>query len=160
MAKYTQQQIAEIIIQALEEAKDTAKKNERASAEISRANDQLILKLRNTVLSVDDSLAKETVRKFEIASENAQKQLKKGRETINYISYSIGFALLGLISLFFAFYFGIQSKGKVKDDYYLELKSENKLKSPQEQQFLNNFFEWAKKNPNEKNAFLEKIEQK
>lgn len=157
MAKYTQQQIAEIIIQSLEEAKETAKKNEKASKEISLVNDELISKLKNTVLSVDNSLAKETIELYKKVSENAQKELKKGREALNYIFYSLGFCFLGLICLFFAFYIGFQTKSNIQEDYYMELKTQNKIKSSQEKEFIENFVRWSKQNPKESQNIINKI---
>jgi len=104
MAKYTDKQIAEIFIQSLEEAKDTAKKNEKLSKEIRTSLDSFISKIENTKLSVDDTQAKQTIGSFE-------RLLRDNQKGVNLTRYAYGLIFAAVLVLGISFYFTyLQSK--------------------------------------------------
>lgn len=159
MAKYTDKQIAELFIQSLEEAKETAKKNEELSFEIKQNlnnfNQDFFIKLNKVNLKLDDSQARETIRNFNKISKNNQKGVD-----LTYFSYSL--LLISIIVLgisFYIFYLNIKSKEEIREEYKQELIEKGQYNNQKNAEFLKKFRHWINKNPNDSKDLFNSIEK-
>lgn len=159
MAKYTDKQIAELFIQSLEEAKETAKKNEELSFEIKQNlnnfNQDFFIKLNKVNLKLDDSQARETIRNFNKISKNNQKGVN-----LTYFSYSL--LLISIIVLgisFYIFYLNIKSKEEIREEYKQELIEKGQYNNQKNAEFLKKFRHWINKNPNDSKDLFNSIEK-
>jgi len=154
MAKYTDKQIAEIFIQSLEEAKDTAKKNEKLTKEIETSLDSFLYKLENTKLSIDDTQAKQTIAFFQKVSEDNQKGIKLTR-----YAYGLIFAAVLVLGISFYFtYLQIKTKSEIREEYRQELLKKELLIGEQDAAFYKRFWQWVEKNPQDWQTFRNKVE--
>jgi len=159
MAKYTEKQIAELFIQSLEEAKETAKKNEELSLEIKQNlnnfSQDFFIKLNKVNLKLDDSQARETIRNFNKISKNNQKGVD-----LTYFSYSL--LLISIIVLgisFYIFYLNIKSKEEIREEYKQELIEKGQYNNQKNAEFLKKFRHWINKNPNDSKDLFNSIEK-
>jgi len=154
MAKYTDKQIAEIFIQSLEEAKDTAKKNEKLTKEIEISLDSFLSKLENTKLSIDDTQAKQTIAYFQKVSEDNQKG-------VNLTRYAYGLIFAAVLVLGISFYFTylqIKTKSEIREEYRQELLKKELLIGEQDAEFYKRFWYWVEKNPQDWQKLRNKVE--
>lgn len=159
MAKYTEKQIAELFIQSLEDAKETAKKNEELSQKIKQNlnnfNQDFFTKLNKVNLKLDDSQAKETIKLFNKVSKNVQKGVN-----LTYFSYSL--LLISVIVLgisFYIFYLNIKSKEEIREEYKIELTKKGQYNTKENALYLEKFRYWIKKNPKDSQALNNSIEK-
>jgi len=143
MAKYTDKQIAEIFIQSLEEAKDTAKKNERLTKEIQTSLDSFLSSLEKTRLTVDDTQARQTIDYFKRVSQETQKGINLTR-----YAYALIFAAVLVLGISFYFtYLQIKTKSEIREEYRQELLKKELLIGEQDAEFYKRFWYWVEKNP-------------
>jgi len=159
MAKYTEKQIAELFIQSLEDAKETAKKNKELSQEIkqnlSDFHQTFFTKLNKADLKLDDTQAKETIRFFNKVSKNAQKGVN-----LTYFSYNL--LLISIIVLgisFYIFYLNMKSKEEIREEYKQELTEKGQYNTKENAIYLEKFRYWIKKNPKDSQALNNSIEK-
>jgi len=152
--KYTERELSMLFIQSLEEAKETAKKNEELEKRLNEKLNDFILKLNKTELSVDDKKAKETIDFFVRTHQNAKKAVNLTRFAYGLIGVSV--FVLG-ISVYFN-YLQIKTKSEIKEEYKQELIKEHKYNSDKDLQFIKKFNKWVEKNPRDSDKFFKNLE--
>ena len=154
MAKYTSEQIARLIVQSLDEAKQISEKNFKLVDSLLKSNQSLEEKLTNSTLKVDaDSLDlfEKMVNKMEVSRQ-------KMKVEMNMLYYAVVFCVMGLFAWFLTFYLNGKSTQEIQKEYYIELVKEGKILSNENEVFMQKFMFWKKQNRSKSNELIDEIE--
>lgn len=155
----TNQQLMKMILEESEEISNKIKRLEQLSAQIEQSQQNYLNELKRTEIRVDDSGVKQSIDTFKNVVENANKTIDRTQKRFNVTLYWVVFCAIGLASLFFAFRFGFQAKSEIRNEFYNELNSENRILSKDDAIFIQKFRKWADKNPNDSDDLFKKVEK-
>ena len=153
----TSQQLMKLILEESEIISEKIKRLEQLSAKIEQSNRNHLEQLKRTDIKVDNSGVNRSIAELERVAEKTVKSIQTTQTGFNWVLYTVVFSAISLAALFFAFKYGFQAKSEIRNEYYNELNKEGRILSEKNAVFMEKFYKWVDKNPNDSKELFREV---